>query len=90
MRKQKEAEEKSKFASQRSKWKEQLNYEKSRDTEGPVKSAEGMIARYKAELAELEASAVNAMKELDESKNKLRGDGKRASTSQGASQGARK
>jgi structural maintenance of chromosome 1 len=30
-----------------------------------------MIARYKAELAELEASAVNAMKELDESKNKL-------------------
>lgn len=71
MRKQKEAEEKSRFASQRSKWKEQLNYEKSRDTEGPVKSAEGMIARYKAELAELEASAVNAMKELDESKNKL-------------------
>lgn len=71
MRKQKQAEEKAKFSSQRSKWREQLNYEKSRDTTGPVKTNEGMITRYQAELAELETSVSTAAKDLDETKAKL-------------------
>ena len=71
MRKQKQAEEKAKFSSQRSKWREQLNYEKSRDTTGPVKTNEGMITRYQAELAELETSVSTAANDLDETKAKL-------------------
>ena len=70
-RKQKQAEEKSKFASQRSKWKEQLNYEKSRDTVAPIKATEALIAKYEKELVDLESSSANTAKELEESKNKL-------------------
>jgi structural maintenance of chromosome 1 len=32
------------------KWREQLNYEKSRDTQSPIKTCESMIRRYEAEL----------------------------------------
>jgi structural maintenance of chromosome 1 len=69
MRKQKEAEEKSKFATQRSKWKEQLNYERSRDTNGPIKTTEGSLARYRQELTDLDASAESATTELNEWKS---------------------
>jgi len=69
MRKQKEAEEKSKFATQRSKWKEQLNYERSRDTNGSIKTTEGSLARYRQEVADLDASAESATTELNEWKS---------------------
>jgi len=71
LRKQKQAEEKSKFASQRSKWKEQLNYEMSRNTSGPIKASESLIAKFTAELVELEKSYANTAKELEDSKSKL-------------------
>ena len=71
MRKQKQAEEKSKFSSQRSKWREQLNYEKSRDTMKPVMDTEIMLARYQTELSDLESSASTADRELEETKTLL-------------------
>jgi structural maintenance of chromosome 1 len=69
MRKQKEAEEKSRFATQRSKWKEQLNYERSRDMNGSIKTTEGSLARYRQEVADLDASAESATTELNEWKS---------------------
>ena len=70
MRKQKEAEEKSRFATQRSKWKEQLNYERSRDTNGSIKTTEGSLARYRQEVADLDASTESATTELNEWKSR--------------------
>ena len=69
LRKQKEAEEKSRFATQRSKWKEQLNYERSRDMNGSIKTTEGSLARYRQEVADLDASAESATTELNEWKS---------------------
>ena len=70
---QKAAEERAKFTQQRAKLTEQLNFERSRDTEGPRGKAESDIAKHKAELERLAAAAAKTKAEAEASKGILEG-----------------
>ena len=70
---QKAAEERAKFTQQRAKLTEQLNFERSRDTEGPRAKAEADIAKHEAELERLTTAAAKAKAEAEASRGILEG-----------------
>ncbi|ACO61111.1 condensin complex component [Micromonas commoda] len=70
---QRGAEERAKFAQQKAKLTEQLNYERSRDVAGPRAKAESDITRHKEDLARLASEAEKAKAEADAARNETEG-----------------
>jgi structural maintenance of chromosome 1 len=70
---QRSAEERAKFTQQRAKLTEQLNFERSRDVEGPKRRAEAEIAKCEAELKRLGEAAENARAASENAKTSLEG-----------------
>ena len=68
---QRAAEERAKFTQQRATLTEHLNFERSRDTEGPRAKAEADIAKHAAELERLTRAAAVARAETEASKDVL-------------------
>ena len=65
------AEERARFTTQRAKLTEQLNYERSRDTEGPRARAAADIERFEKDLERLLAEAEKAKAEAEERRETL-------------------
>jgi structural maintenance of chromosome 1 len=70
---QRGAEERAKFAQQKAKLTEQLNYERSRDVAGPRAKAESDISRHKEDLTRLSSEAEKAKAEADAARKETEG-----------------
>lgn len=70
---QRGAEERAKFAQQKAKLTEQLNYERSRDVAGPRAKAESDISRHREDLTRLSSEAEKAKAEADTARKETEG-----------------